>query len=382
MASTTRTETRSRSRTRRPSPPAHLQKRLRALQERLHSQDCPALLVTNPTDIRFLTGFIGDDSWAVIPARAGQVYILSDFRFQEQIPQQAPHVSPLIRKGPIEDELVKLFKRLKLSRIGLQAEYVTLGQRKRLVGALGASKLKELDDGLLAQRAIKDPDEIRLIRRAGALQQEAFRQVIGQLHAGQSEHEIAGLLEFHLRRLGADGVSFPTIVAIDANAALPHAIPGRARLKSGSMVLIDWGARLDGYCSDMTRVLALDKMKPRIQEVYKVCLAAQQAAIEAVEPGRPLIEVDKAARQVIEKAGFGDFFGHGTGHGLGLDIHERPTLSPRSEGELEPGHVVTIEPGIYLPGVGGVRIEDDVLVTPRGRQVLTDLPKGLESTII
>ncbi len=380
MASTTKTDSRARSR--RPAAPAPLQRRVKTLQQRLEEADCPALLVVNPRDIRYLTGFIGDDSWAVVAARSSQIYVLSDFRFQEQIPQQAPHVSPIIRKGPIEDELVKLFKRLKLSRIGLQASHTTIAQRKKLAKALGASKLKDLDDGILEQRAIKDADEIRLIRRAGALQQEALRQVSGQLHPGQTEFEIAALLEFHIRRLGADGVSFPSIVAVDANAALPHAIPGRAKLKSGSMVLIDWGARLEGYCADMTRVLALDKMKPKVQELYKVCLAAQEAAIAKVKPGVPMVEVDKAARDVIAKAGYGDYFGHGLGHGLGLDVHEKPTLSPRSEGELEPGHVVTIEPGIYLPGVGGVRIEDDVLVTPRGRQVLTDLPKDLESAII
>ena len=185
-----------------------------------------------------------------------------------------------------------------------------------------------------------------------------------------------------MRLLGADGPSFPTIVAADANASLPHAIPGRRKVKKGGIVLIDWGAKWGGYCSDLTRVVALGKMPAKIQEIYQIVYDAQRAAIDAIEPGKALKEIDAAARTVIEKAGFGDQFGHSLGHGLGLDVHEQPTLSGRSKGSLEPGHVVTVEPGIYLPGVGGVRIEDDVLVTAKGRRVLSDLPATIGSTII
>ena len=203
------------------------------------------------------------------------------------------------------------------------------------------------------------------------------------LKPGQHEAELAAFLEYRVRALGADGVSFPTIVAADANAALPHAIPGRRKLKAGSSVLIDWGARFGGYCSDMTRVVALGKMKPKVREIYQIVLDAQLAAIDAIKPGVRQVDVDRVARDVIDQAGYGEQFGHGLGHGLGLDIHEAPRLSPLAgDGVLQPGHVVTVEPGIYLPGQGGVRIEDDVLVTERGHRVLTDLPKTLESAII
>ncbi|HEX7010598.1 MAG TPA: M24 family metallopeptidase, partial [Phycisphaeraceae bacterium] len=188
---------------------------------------------------------------------------------------------------------------------------------------------------------------------------------------------------YQMRKLGADGPSFPTIVAADASASLPHAIPGPRKLRKNGIVLIDWGARWGGYCSDLTRVVALGRMPPKLREIYQIVLDAQLAAIDAIAPGKPLKEVDAAARRLIERAGYGRQFGHSLGHGIGLDIHEMPTLSPRSDkGELEPGHVVTVEPGIYLPGIGGVRIEDDVLVTPRGAQVLSRLPKDLKSAMI
>jgi Xaa-Pro aminopeptidase len=177
-------------------------------------------------------------------------------------------------------------------------------------------------------------------------------------------------------------VSFPSIIAADANASLPHAVPGKKKIKAGGIVLIDWGAKWGGYCSDLTRVVAVGKMKPKIREIYKIVLDAQVAAIDAIAPGKRLCDIDAVARRAIDKAGYGERFGHSLGHGIGLDIHEQPVLAAKAKGELRPGQVVTVEPGIYLPGVGGVRIEDDVLVTPRGRKVLSDLPKSLESAII
>ncbi len=185
-----------------------------------------------------------------------------------------------------------------------------------------------------------------------------------------------------MRSLGADGTSFPSIVAFGANASLPHAIPGQRKAKAGEVLLFDWGSRYGGYCSDLTRVVAIGKMPARMREVYQVVLDAQMAAINAIAPGKTLKEIDAVARNLIIKAGYGKQFGHSLGHGLGLNVHEQPNLSPRAEGVLEPGQVVTVEPGIYLPGLGGVRIEDDILVTPKGHEVLSDLPKDLESAII
>ncbi len=369
-------------RSRKNATPPILLDRVRQLQKRLRRLRIDALLVNNPRDIRYLTGFVGDDSWALIPASSSRVHVLSDSRFEEQIQIEAPHVISHIRRKGLAEELARVRQEEGFRRIGLQASYITVATRKAIEKKVGARRIKDVDDGLLAQRAIKDKTEIANIRKAGEIQQEAFRRLLKTLKAGQTENEIAARLEYEMRSLGADGPSFPTIVAAGANASLPHAIPGQAKLQRNNILLVDWGARYNGYCSDMTRVIALGKMPAKIREIYQIVLEAQLAGIEAIRPGARLKDVDAAARSVIEKAGYGDNFGHGLGHGLGLNIHELPSLGKLSKGELQPGQVVTVEPGIYLPGIGGVRIEDDVLVTERGRQVLTHLPKDLDSAII
>jgi Xaa-Pro aminopeptidase len=368
---------------------SHFTQRIAGLQARF-AQAHPgvdALLVTNHKDIRYLTGFVGDDSWAIIPLKTkpekSVVTIISDRRFEEQIQREAPQANAVMRAGAISEAAAKTLDGLGMKKIGLQPDHVSLALFKSLKKAVGAGRLVETPDGLIKQRAIKDAAEVELIKKAGKIQQAAYKQVISQIKPGkQTEAEIAALLELTMRSLGADGPSFNTIVAVGANASLPHAIPGRTRTRNNQIILIDWGARLSGYCSDMTRVIALGKMPAKMREVYAVCLEAQMAAIDAIAPGKSLKEIDAVARDIIAKAGYGNEFSHSLGHGLGLDIHEQPTLSTRSEGVLEPGHVVTVEPGIYLPGVGGVRIEDDILVTAKGREVLTHLPKDLDSATI
>lgn len=357
--------------------------RLKPLRKRLLDAGLDALLVVNSVDTRYLTGFVGDDSWTLVPAKRGVPIVLSDNRFEEQIAREAPHVRAVMRKKSLAEELDKLTDRMNLQHIAVQCAYLTLAQYDAIGKKLGKRRLRPLDDGLLQQRAIKTADEVKLIRKAGQIQQQAYREMLDFIQPGQRESEVAAFLEYRMRGLGADGVSFPSIVAADANAALPHAIPGPKKIGKNSLVLIDWGAKYRGYCSDMTRVIALGKMKPKLREIYKVCLDAQLAGIDAIRPGVKFTDVDAAARKVIVDAGYGEQFGHGLGHGIGLDVHEAPRLSPLAwPGVLEPGHVVTVEPGIYLPGVGGVRIEDDVLVTGGGKRVLTDLPKSLESAII
>lgn len=356
--------------------------RITTLQRRMADWQVDALLIVHPVDIRYLTGFVGDDSWALVRSRSRQVHVLSDFRFQEQIEREAPRVTAIIRRKSLADELKKLADRLKLRRIGLQAQHVTLAQRRQLAKALGAAALKEVDDGLVMQRAVKDAAETRTITRAIRIAQDAFAAVLATLEPGQTEQQVAARLEYEMRCRGASGASFPVIVAADANASLPHAIPGKRKIRKGGTILFDWGAVVDGYCSDLTRVVALGRMPKRIAEVYDIVLEAQAAAIAAIKPGKALKDIDKVARDIITRAGYGPRFGHSLGHGIGLEIHEQPTLASRAAGELKPGHVVTVEPGIYLPGVGGVRIEDDVLVTPRGARVLSSLPRDRRSAII
>lgn len=368
----------------RKSTPPHLVARIQVLQKRIKKNDADALLITNPKDIRYLTGFVGDDSWAVVPAKGDAVRVISDFRFEEQIQREAPYMRVTMREGAISDALVQVRDELGFKHLAVQNDHMTLAQFKQLKKKLGKRRLEPMDDGLLKQRAVKDDAEVRAIRAALTIQQDAFGQMLKLLTGSKpvTEAYAAAQLELTMRIGGADGPSFPTIIAADANASLPHAIPGRAKIKSGGIVLVDWGARSGGYCSDLTRVVAIGRMPAKIREIYKVTLDAQLAAIDAIAPGRTFKEIDAVVRDLITAAGYGDRFGHSLGHGIGLDIHEQPTLSSRSEGVLEPGHVVTVEPGIYLPGIGGVRIEDDILVTRTGCEVLSDLPKDLESAII
>lgn len=362
--------------------PAHLAVRIKALQRRIRALDLDALLVTDDHDIRYLTGFSGEDSWALVRSRATQLHLISDFRFQEQIQAQAPHVRAVIRKEMISQELAKLADRCRLKRIGLQADHVTIAQRTTMMRIVGGGRLVAVNDGLLKQRSIKDSREIAAIRRAVQISQQAFKNTLKQVKPGRTEHELAAHLEYQIRLLGGDGVGFPSIVAADANASLPHAVPGSATVRRGGIVLFDWGAMADGYCADLTRVVALGRMKPVLATIYQVVLDAHDAAIAAIAPGKTLKQIDAVARDLIAAAGYGKQFGHSLGHGIGLLIHEQPSLSPRSKGELEPGQVVTVEPGIYLPGIGGIRIESDVLVAPRGSQLLSDLPTDLQSAII
>ena len=369
------------------------QRRLSRLRKRLKQAGrVDLLLVSNPVDVRYLTGFIGEDSWLAVPLRGSRRPILfSDARFTEQIRlemrrglgEQAAEL--VLREGRMSLAVAERLRKLKsVERIGLQSAHATLAHRaalKKAFRAVGASiKVRGIDDGLIAQRAVKDHAELANIRAAAAIQTQAFQELRDWVEPGKSEREVAAWLDHRMRDLGADGSSFKTIVATGVNAALPHAIPGDTKLRVTQPVLVDWGAIAGGYCSDMTRLFSFRPIKGRMREVYSAVLAAQAAGIEAVQPGARLRDVDAAARTVLVDAGLGDAFGHGLGHGIGLDIHEEPRLARKAPklGRLEPGMVVTVEPGAYLPGIGGVRIEDDVVVTDSGHEVLTHLPKSLD----
>jgi Xaa-Pro aminopeptidase len=360
----------------------HLLARQNSLRQRIAGRSLGGLLITNAPDIRYLTGFVGDDSWLVLTE--DQVHLLSDFRFQEQIAAVAPRAKTIMRKGRMTDALVELLADLSVDVLGYQAEHVSSATLNKLTESLESVTLSSTEDWLTDQRAVKDRQELRAIKRAIAIAEQAYELLLGQIREGMTEYEVVALLEYNMRWLGGEGPSFETIVAIGPHGSLPHYRPGRGRVRVGYPILIDFGTRSEGYCSDLTRVVSSVRFKPKIAEIYPIVAQAQQAAIDAIRPGRTCREIDAAARKVIEKAGYGDQFGHGLGHGIGLDIHEKPTVGPRSpqDAQLQAGHVVTVEPGIYLPGIGGVRIEDDVLVTDRGAKVLSSLNKDLESAII
>lgn len=360
--------------------PAYLLTRVRALRRRMREEGVEALLVVYPPDIRYLTGFHGDDSWALVTR--GTVIIISDRRFEEELSSRHRYCRIVMREGRISEALGKVIKQIKMNQLGLQAEHVTIRQRKALVKQVGAKRLKHVEQWLSNQRSVKDEQEIKLIRKAIRIQEQAYQALLERIEPGMMEARVAALLDFEMRERGAAGPGFPTIVAAGSNASLPHAVPGGRKLKPDAPVLIDFGAVAEGYHGDLTRVIALGRMPRKVAEIYAIVREAQAAGIEAISPGAELKAVDEAARSVIRDAGYGEQFGHSLGHGLGLGVHEQPGISYRSEGELQAGHVVTVEPGIYLPGVGGVRIEDDVLVTENGYRKLSRLPSDLESASI
>ena len=350
--------------------------RLRRLRAAIREQDCEALLVTNPDDIRYLTGFSGEDSIALVQSR--KVTIVSDFRFAEDLEVVKGRSRVVPRDGKMSAAVGALVRDEGVERLGLQAEHVTLAERKAYADEIGARRLVATKGLLSDLRAVKDEVEIKAITRAARLQEEALLATLETLEPGRREREICARLEFEMKSRGASGPSFPTIVAAGAYSSRPHAVPAVARAATGKPLLIDWGARLDGYCSDMTRTFSLGRWSKRMREVYLIVLEAFEAALARVADGVACRVVDAAARDIIEGAGYGERFGHGLGHGIGLEVHEAPRLARRSEDTLRAGMVVTIEPGIYLPGIGGVRIEDDVLVTDRGARTLSSLPRDID----
>lgn len=369
--------------TRRPSPRAGAdalhearKARLARLRRAIRDRDCEALLVSNPSDIRYLTGFSGEDSAAVVESR--RVTIVSDFRFAEDLEVVAGRARVVMRDGKMSDALGAVVREAGIGRLGVQGEHMTLAEREAYAGAIGAKRIVPTERLLADLRVVKDEVEIAQIRKAARMQEQALLATLDALRPGQREREIAGRLEFEMKSRGASGPAFPTIVASGALSSRPHAEPGAARCALGRVLLIDWGARVEGYCADMTRTFSLGRWPRAMREVYGVVLEAFEAALAQVRPGAAGREVDGAARRVIERAGHGERFGHGLGHGLGLAVHEAPRLSRHSDDTLRAGMVVTIEPGIYLPGVGGVRIEDDVVVTDTGARNLSSLPRDLD----
>jgi Xaa-Pro aminopeptidase len=341
-----------------------------------------ALLVTDFTNVTYSTGFTGDDSYLLVGVD-GEV-MLSDARYTTQLGEECPGLDLHIRphRQTMLEAVVKVVKSAKIGRLGIEGDSMSVSLRDQIAGKL--PKLEILPtSGLIEDfRQIKDKGEIVRLRRAIWQAEKAFGVLRATLRPEKTEIEVTNELEHEMRLFGARWRGFPSIVGVGSRAALPHAVPTRQMIGDSDFVLVDWGADEGLYKSDLTRILVTGKILPKLARVYKVVLEAQTRAIAAIQPGITGKEVDQVARAFIADAGFGRYFGHGLGHGLGLQVHEAPRLASTSETVLKPGMVVTVEPGIYLPGWGGVRIEDDVLVTRNGCSVLTNLPKRLEEVIV
>jgi len=355
--------------------------RLARLRQKLKPRGAPALLVTDPVNVTYLSGFTGDDSWLI--AGAGRPCLITDFRYAEQAEHECPGARRVIRRGAMVEALAKVVRQRRLSTLGFDPDSVSVALRARLAKALKDVRLVPVPEVLSSLRARKDEGEVKAIRRAVGVAEEAFREFRRKIRPGMTEGRLAAELDHQMRLAGAECPAFPTICAVDASASMPHHRPGPKRLRRGSVLLVDFGARVAGYVCDLTRVLFAGRIRLQVRWVYGLVQDAQAAAIEKAGPGVPLIEVDKAARKIIQDAGYNDCFQHGTGHGLGMAVHEPPSIGPKGvKGNLELGMVVTVEPGIYLRGRFGIRIEDDVLVTGSGRQVLTHLEKDLAAMVL
>ena len=335
-----------------------------------------ALLVSALPNIRYLSGFTGDNALLLLSPESSTLY--TDPRFTIQAADECTCPVQTVTKGPLDAAVVASIQRKKWKRIGFEGSRMLFETYQRIKSALrsGAS-LKPLAPVVEKLRMIKSPEEIERIRRSVLTNSKAFEKTIGSIRPGVSESSIAGELEYRMRRLGAEKAAFDTIVAFGARAALPHARPTAARLSNGELVLIDMGSCQDGYMSDMTRVVFLGRPSNRLRKMYGAVAKAQLAAINAVRPGVTAAHVDRQARKVLETEGLGKAFVHSTGHGLGLEIHELPRLGKRDKTRLEPGMAITIEPGAYIRDFGGIRIEDTVLVTQSGCEILTPTSKEL-----
>jgi Xaa-Pro aminopeptidase len=334
------------------------------------------MLVTSLLNVRYLTGYTGSNGVALIGPDTRVFF--TDFRYQEQ---SAVEVDPSFQRRIERLDLLEGLPEV------LPSGELRLGFEDGAMTVRANAKLRELLDDRVALvaagdpverlRAVKEPGELEKIRAATELADDAIREIMEQGLAGRTEREVAQALENGMRRRGAQAASFETIVAAGAHGALPHATPRDVTIDAGELVVIDWGAELDGYCSDCTRTFASGELPDEQKIVYDLVLEAQLAGLGAVRPGVGGREADRAARTVIDAAGHGDHFGHGLGHGVGIEVHEAPRLSQRSDATIEQGNIVTVEPGVYVPGGFGVRIEDLVYVTSDGPEILTSVPKEL-----
>lgn len=348
-------------------------KRVAGLREKLEAKGLSAMLIGSPINRRYLTGFTGSAGYVLITKE--QSYLLTDFRYMTQAPQQATGFKVIEHGAKVMDTVKELLQSEGIASLGFEQDHVTYGVYSGYTEQLAPISLVPVSGLVEELRIIKDAEELKIMQRAADLADETFSHVLTLLQAGKTEREIDLEMEMFMRSRGATSSSFDTIVASGERSALPHGVASDRVIQGNEFVTFDFGALLDGYCSDLTRTVALGSPDPKLKEIYDIVLEAQLHALAHIKPGMTGREADALARDIITRYGYGEYFGHSTGHGLGMEVHESPRLSKVSDDILKPGMVVTVEPGIYLPGLGGVRIEDDIVITETGIQILTSSSK-------
>jgi Xaa-Pro aminopeptidase len=349
--------------------------RLAKLRQKLTDEGLDGIMITNPANRRYLSGFTGSAGTLIISQ--DRAVLATDFRYYEQVERQAPQFELAEIKGKFTDLLPDLVSSMGIRRLGFESEDVTVALFGRLDDALPEGAEFVVASGVVEElRAVKDEEELAALRRAVALADAAYTHIADFMQPGMTERRVAWELESFMRAHGAEKIAFEIIVAAGPNGAMPHARATERVIQAGEPVVMDLGAVVDGYCSDLTRTVVLGKADGRYLQVYDVVLQAQQAAFRGIRPGMIGQEADALAREVITEAEYGEAFGHGLGHGVGLMVHEKPGVGRLSDKDvLQPGMVFSVEPGIYLPGWGGVRIEDLVVLREDGPQVLSQAAK-------
>ena len=347
--------------------------RLKQLRCVLPEQEVDAILVSKPENRRYLSGFTGSAGHLLISA--ADTVLATDFRYYEQVGREAPEFELVKIEKTLKDVLRSLLPGRGIARLGFESQHVTQDQYATWADATEGVEWVPLKDTVETLRAMKDEHEIEALRRSAALTDAAFAHMQEVIEPGMTEREVAWIIEAFMRTHGATRVAFDLIVAAGANGALPHAKAGDHVIQAGEPIVFDIGCVVDGYASDMTRTISLGQPSSKYLEVWDIVLRAQETAEAGIRAGVSGVEADALARDVIVDAGYGDFFGHGLGHGVGLAVHEGPNASPRSTDTLETGMALTVEPGIYLPGEFGVRIEDLVIIREEGIEILSGTPK-------
>lgn len=349
------------------------QARLSRLRALLLEKRLEALFVTGSVNRHYLSGFTGSSGYLLITAN--KAYLLTDFRYMSQAPEQAKHFEVVEHRPKVSETLKELLGRERIRELGFEQQHMTYAAYVSYAAELADIRLTPTDSLVERLRMVKDESELAVMQEAAELADKTFAHLLTEIKPGITESDLALTIEFFMRKHGATSVSFETIVASGERSALPHGKASDRVLKSGEFVKFDFGAYYKGYCSDITRTVMLGKPGDKHRQLYDIVLEAQLYALEHMKPGMTGKEADALARDTIKRHGFGDYFGHSLGHGLGMEVHEAPRLSMMSDTVLQPGMTVTVEPGIYLPGFGGVRIEDDVVVTDTGVRRLTQSTK-------
>ena len=360
--------------------------RVEKLQQAIARQQVEALLISAEKDIQYLTGFVGHESLAMVTA-SGAV-IISDSRYDEYLQPWRDAKSAGAReivmgtRHRLNDSVRDICQRLKIKRLGVQADQITVAGRAAVAASVGNDRVVDTTGLVSSLRMRKDALEIKAIEKAIGIAQQGLAAALERLEPGMSENQFSAVLEYEMKWRGASGAGFTPIIGSGSNSSIIHHFTGHTIIRDG-ILLVDWGCVVDGYNSDLTRTFGIGHMPAKLKEAYRVVLDGQLAAIDVIKPGKTCAEIDAVARKVISDAGLGQYFGHGLGHGLGMDVHEGPYFNNlATDVPVEPGLVMTVEPGVYIPGMGGVRVEDNVFVTETGCRVLSNYPKDPDSTII